>query len=72
MVWVGTFRWWEEKTTRRAVSYREQSKEERGGTCGRRQHLGGSTVSKYSFSKESCMPKCCSKMHMKMRYGCQG
>lgn len=28
-------------------------------------------LSKYSFSQESCMPKCCSKMHMKMRYDCQ-
>lgn len=76
MVWVEACRCWEEKTTKRIVSYggamQARGREERGGTCRRRQYLGRSSMSKYSFSQESCMPKCCSKMHVKMRCDCQG
>lgn len=70
VVWVEAYRWWEEKTTENRELWgtmQARGREERGGTCGRRWHLGRSSMSKYSFSQESCMPKCCSKMHMKMR-----
>lgn len=41
-----------------------RGREERGVTCRRRQHLRRSGRSKCSDSKESCVPKCCSKMHV--------